>query len=209
MKTILFQGDSITDAGRDYRNYHDLGEGYAFRAAKSIRETFPDVEFEFINQGISGNRTGELFDRLNPDAISLQPDIISIMIGINDVYHRYNKRKIQTSDEQIEANYRNILIQLRKQTNAKILILSPYLLDFPDRQFIREDINRVIAIVERLAKQYADAYVPLADHFEKAVASQPEPLYYSKDAIHPTENGAALISKYYFEAIAPLIQSCL
>ena len=85
---ILFQGDSITDAGRDKRNYHHLGNGYPKYASALIKEALPDADIEFINLGISGNRTDQLFDRLYKDAIELQPDIISILIGVNDVWHR-------------------------------------------------------------------------------------------------------------------------
>ena len=79
---ILFQGDSITDAGRDRRNYHHLGSGYPKYAAELISAAHPEIDFEFIDLGISGNRTCQLFDRLYPDAITLNPDIISIMIGM-------------------------------------------------------------------------------------------------------------------------------
>ena len=116
---IVFQGDSITDAGRDKRNYHDMGNGYPKFAAQQLKEMFPDVDFEFINQGISGNRTCQLFDRLYLDAIAFEPDIITILIGVNDIWHRYGTGKIETTDEQIETNYRAILTRLKKQTNAK------------------------------------------------------------------------------------------
>ena len=85
---LLFQGDSITDAGRDKRDFHDLGNGYPKYAAELLKESNPEINFDFINLGISGNRTGQLFDRLYPDAIALQPDVISILIGINDIWHR-------------------------------------------------------------------------------------------------------------------------
>ena len=91
---ILFQGDSITDAGRDKRNYHDMGKGYPKFATELIKEAFPSTDFEFINMGISGNRTDQLFDRLYPDAIAFEPDVISILIGINDVWHRHGTGKI-------------------------------------------------------------------------------------------------------------------
>ena len=71
---ILFQGDSITDAGRDRRNYRDLGNGYPKYAADFIREQNPDIEFDFIDLGISGNRTSQLFDRVTPDFIDINPD---------------------------------------------------------------------------------------------------------------------------------------
>ena len=131
---ILFQGDSITDAGRDRRNYHHLGNGYPKFAAEIISAAHPELEFEFINFGISGNRTGQLFDRLYSDAIAFQPDIISVMIGINDVWHRYGHGNVMTRNEQIEANYRAILSDLRKYTTAKIVVISPYLLDCDDKE---------------------------------------------------------------------------
>ena len=95
---VLFQGDSITDAGRDRRNYYHLGGGYPKYAARYIKEAHPDADIEFINLGISGNRTGQLFDRLYPDAIALQPDIISVLIGINDVWHRHDHGRIATTE---------------------------------------------------------------------------------------------------------------
>ena len=81
---ILFQGDSITDAGRDKRNYHNMGLGYPKFVVEMLSAKYPDVDFEFINFGISGNRTHELFDRLYADCICFQPDVVSILIGVND-----------------------------------------------------------------------------------------------------------------------------
>ena len=204
---IVFQGDSITDAGRDKRNYHNMGNGYPKYASVLIAEAFPDTAFEFINQGISGNRTDQLFDRLYPDAIAFEPDIISILIGINDIWHRYGSGRIETTDEQIATNYRAILTRLRKQTNAKIVMLSPYLLDCDDKEQMREDLKTVLPIVRSLAEEFADAYVPLDKLFEDALKRQPEPKYYSADGVHPNANGAELIGKHYFNAIAPLIES--
>ena len=101
---ILFQGDSITDCGRDKRNYHDLGPGYPKYAAELIREGYPDIDFEFINFGIGGNRTSQLFDRLYTDGIAFQPDVISFFIGINDIWHRHDFEKIATTDEQTKIS---------------------------------------------------------------------------------------------------------
>ncbi|MBQ1259375.1 MAG: SGNH/GDSL hydrolase family protein [Clostridia bacterium] len=201
---ILFQGDSITDAGRDKRNYHQLGNGYPKFAAAHIAEAHPDTEFEFINLGISGNRTDQLFDRLYPDAIALQPDIISILIGINDIWHR--KSNILTTDAQFELNYRTILTLLRERTNAKIVMLAPYVLDAEDKEFLREDHKKIIPIVRALAEEFADVYIPLDEKFEEAVKTQPEPRFYSGDGVHPNQNGAAFIGKLYAEAIDVLLK---
>ncbi len=203
---ILFQGDSITDAGRDKRNYHNMGKGYPKYAVEFIKKEYPDMDIEFINFGISGNRTGQLFDRLYVDTIKFQPDIISILIGINDVWHRYGGERVLTTDAQIELNYRCILERIKKETNAKIIMLSPYLLDCDDKEEVREDLKTVLPIIRKLADEYADVYIPLDKHFEEALKTQPEPKYYSGDGVHPNDNGAKFIGERYAEAIRPLIE---
>ena len=202
---IVFQGDSITDAGRDKRNFHQMGNGYPKYAAQLLSEAYPDTEFEFINLGISGNRTCQLFDRLYPDAIAFDPDVISILIGVNDVWHRYGGNRIATTDAQIELNYRSILERLRKETHAKIVILCPFLLDCEDKKAIREDLGTVIPIVKRLADEFADVYIPLNEYFEEALKTQPEPKYYSGDGVHPNPNGSLFIGKIYADALKPLL----
>ena len=203
---VLFQGDSITDAGRDKRNYHDLGHGYPFYAAGLIQENHPDLDLEFINLGISGNRTSQLFDRFYPDGIAFQPDVISILIGINDIWHRYGPDLVETTDEQIALNYRKILERIKAQTNAKIIILSPYLLDADDKENMRRDLTTVLPIVRELAKEFADAYVPLDELFDEALKTQPQPLYYSPDGVHPNENGARFIAEHYAKAFASILK---
>ena len=201
---ILFQGDSITDAGRDKRNYHDLGEGYPKYAAEHIRAAHPDVDFEFINFGVSGNRTGQLFDRIYADGIAFQPDVISILIGINDVWGR-SKHNILTTDAQIALNYRCILERIKNETNAKIVVLSPFVLDAPGGDVVREDTKKLVSIVKMLADAFADVYIPLDELFEEALRSQPEPLYYSFDGFHPNENGRKFIGEIYAKAIEALL----
>ena len=206
---ILFQGDSITDAGRDFRNYHNLGAGYPYYAAEHIREEYPDVDFEFINFGISGNRTSQLFDRIYTDCIAFQPDIVSVLIGINDIWHRYGSGKIATTDEQFALNYRCILERLKKETNAKIVILAPFLLDAPGKEHMREDLKTFLPIVRELADEFADVYIPLDEKFEEALKTQPEPLYYSADGVHPNDNGRMFIGKIYAEAVSPLVKELI
>ena len=203
---IVFQGDSITDASRDKRNYHDMGSGYTRRVTEALVDRFPSIDFEFINQGISGNRSGQLFDRLHRDAMAFEPDIISVMIGINDIWHRYDKTPVRTTDEQYEANLRAILSELRTHTSAKIILLQPYLLDSEKNAHLRPDLDRMLPIVEKLADEYADAYVRLDERFAEAMKTQPQPCYYSCDGVHPASTGAALIAECYLEAIVPLIE---
>ncbi|MBQ8407885.1 MAG: SGNH/GDSL hydrolase family protein [Clostridia bacterium] len=204
---ILFQGDSITDAGRDKRNYHHMGMGYPKFAAALIEAAYPDVEIEFINFGISGNRTSELFDRLYSDCIAFQPDVVSILIGVNDVWHRYGGNKIATTDEQIALNYKCILERLKKETNAKILMLQPYT-EGEKQAHMRTDVEKVKLIVNDLAEKYADAYVK-TDDLMHADENYGKPDYFTPDGVHPNPTGAAFIAKHYLEAISPLIDEIL
>ena len=203
---ILFQGDSVTDGGRDKRNYYNMGNGYPKYASKLIADAHPEIEFEFINLGISGNRTSQLFDRLHPDALALQPDIVSILIGVNDVWHRQSVVPVLTSDEQIELNYRMILTNIRKHTNAKIMMIAPYLIEREDKAQVRAELDHVItSIIRPLADEFADVYVPLNEYMDEAEKTQSEPKHYSADGVHPNQNGAEFIGKLYAEAIEKLL----
>ena len=204
---IVFQGDSITDASRDRRNYRDMGKGYPKYASEKLAAECPEIEFDFINFGISGNRTCQLFDRLYEDGLAFEPDVISILIGINDIWHRYGSHKIATTDEQIATNYRAILERIKRETNAKIMMLSPYLLDCEDKETMREDLPSVLKIIRDLAEEFADVYVDLEEEFAKALPNQPEPKFYSRDGVHPNENGARFIGGLYAEALKPLLKS--
>ena len=202
---ILFQGDSVTDAGRDRSDPHDMGNGYPRFASAMIQDSFPDTELEFVNLGIGGNRTEHLVERLETDFIEIQPDIVSIMIGVNDVWHHYS-HGIETSDEQFEQNYRAVLDAIKTRTSARILMIQPFLLETvdPAKQAYTEELARKQAIVKKLADEYADAYLPLDEilHAE----TEEEPAYYAADGVHPTPDGACFIGEAYLGAIAKLIE---
>ena len=203
---ILFQGDSVTDAGRDRSDPSDMGNGYPRFASAMMQDSFSDTEFEFINLGISGNRTEHLVDRLESDFIEIQPDIVSIMIGINDVWHHYAHDMVETTDEQFETNYRTVLDAIKSRTNARILLVQPFLLETvdPAKQILCEELARKQAIVKRLADEYADAYLPLDEVLH--AMNEEEPSYYSADGVHPTPDGACCIGEAYLGAIVPLIE---
>ena len=110
-----------------------------------------------------------------------------------------------TTDDQLILNYRTILTELKAKTNAKIMILSPYLLDCDDKDAMREDLNRVLPRISELAREFADVYVPLDEHFAKAIPLAPTKMYYSGDGVHPNANGAEFIGKLYAEAIEALL----
>ncbi len=204
---ILFQGDSVTDARRDRSNIHDMGDGYPRYASAMLNDAFPHVEFEFVNLGISGNRTEHLVERLQGDFLDIKADIVSVLIGINDVWHHYS-HGIETTDEQFEDRLTCVL-QSVKETGAKLLLIQPFLLEevYQGDPAIADELRRKQAICKQLADRYADAYLPL-DAILHTTASEPQ-TYYSADGVHPTPDGACFIGEAYLEAISPLIETLI
>ena len=199
---ILFQGDCITDAGRDRSNIHDLGGGYPKYTAEKIKAAYPDADIEFIDLGISGNRAENLRDRWTEDAIAHQPDVISILIGVNDTWHRAANKDWMPHDY-FEECYRGILERLKKETNAKIIILEQFLLPVPDKEFFHIDLDPKIQITRKLAREYADVFIPLDGIFAAAAVEEPA-TEFAADGVHPTAKGAELIAEHYLAAFKKL-----
>ena len=202
---VLFQGDSITDMGRNRDDIHEMGNGYPLYASKLLKEKYPDAEF--INLGISGNRTRDLVERWDTDCIEIQPDLVSILIGINDTWRAFDSND-PTDNETFERNYRNILERTKKETNAKILILEPFLTEAdPNKACFRPDLDPKILIVRKLAREYADAFIPLDGLIAAGCVGKDghEPSFYAPDSVHPSPEGASYIAKYYADAAEKLI----
>lgn len=204
---LLFQGDSITDWGRSYEDPHLLGEGYVKFAAQFLQEAYPQVEFEFINLGISGNQTKSLVDRLDRDFIDIQPDIVSILIGINDVWHHAEDRS-WIPDDVFEERYRTVLQAIKDKTNAKIMMMEPFLIPVEDKLYFREDLYKKIEIERKLAREYADVYMP-TDGLLAAAYIGNDPVAFAADGVHPTAYGAEYIAKLYCQYIKTIIDSML
>lgn len=200
---ILFQGDSITDANRNYEDYYDLGTGYSFYAARNLREKYPDVDFEFINRGINGNQTKDLVERLQEDFVDIQPDIVSILIGVNDTWHHSEKRDWIPNDV-FESRYRTVLSTIKEKTHAKIMMLEPFLIPVEDKLYFREDLDFKIDIERKLAREFADVYLP-TDGLLSSEFIGNNPTDYAADGVHPTKKGAQFIGGLYARYISKLI----
>lgn len=202
---ILFQGDSITDADRNRENMHDLGNGYPKYAAKYLADYFPAIDFEFIDLGISGNQTIDLVNRLESDFIDIQPDIVSILIGVNDTWHRAENRE-WLSDEEFEQRYRTVLDAIKKETTAKIVMLEQFLLPSEDKLYFREDLDPKIQIVRKLAREYADLFIPL-DGILAAACIKTDWKAFSEDGVHLTYGiGADFVGHIYADYVAEVIE---
>ncbi|HHT36676.1 MAG: SGNH/GDSL hydrolase family protein [Candidatus Wallacebacter cryptica] len=201
--TVLFQGDSITDCGRDRNDPDSLGRGYALMAAGMFSALYPEHKVKFINRGISGNRTEHLVARWQADCIDLQPDFVSIMIGINDVWHAYNKRIETVSIDQFTANYRHILNLTREHLDAEILLMEPYVLHIPeDRMLWREDLDPKREAVRKLAQEFDAIVIPMDEIFQAVAADDPG--FWCPDGVHPAPAGHGLIAKAWLEAVKAL-----
>jgi len=197
---VLFQGDSITDAGRSYEDNSQLGGGYAGMAAAWLSALHPDMEIEFLNRGISGNRVKDLKSRWQTDCIDLSPTWVSIMIGINDTWRRFDSND-PTSAEAYEDDYCWILNNLRENLDAGIIILEPFVLPVPDdRRGWRADLDPKIDAARRLARQFDAVYVPLDGIFAEA-ATRREASFWAADGVHPSPAGHALIAQSWLKAV--------
>lgn len=198
-QTILFQGDSITDAGRSREDLTNMGHGYAFMASAMVQAAYPGLGLRFINRGISGNRAADLKARWQQDCLDLKPDWVSILIGINDTWRRYD-RNSPTSTEAYAENYRAILTQC-KDAGMGIIICEPFLLPTPeDRAVWREDLDPKIDAARALAREFADVYVPFDGLFAQAALSQ-EMAYWLPDGVHPSPAGHALMAETWMNAV--------
>lgn len=201
---ILFQGDSITDAGRDRSDPHNLGNGYPAKVADILREAYPDVDFEFINLAISAEQTKDVLKRVQSDIIDIKPDLVTILLGVNDTWHHLEDKNWVPA-ERFEANYRGILEAI-KQTGAKLVMLEQYILPAPNMEGFHPDIDEKIFITRKLAREYADRFVPLDGLFASACV-QEDALYWTQEGVHPTDEGHVLIADYLTDAIGDIIEN--
>ncbi len=199
-QVILFQGDSITDCGRDREDITSLGKGYPSVVAKLYQTLFPDTSVTFVNKGISGNRVKDLLARYEEDFKAIQPDYLSILIGINDTWRRYDSND-PTSTEEFEQNYRELLGRVKKDLpECKIIIIEPFVLNsLPDRASWREDLDPKIQVVRKLAKEFADYYIPLDGIYAKKEVEAYSCKQLAEDGVHPTALGHSIIAEEYLK----------
>lgn len=202
--TILFQGDSITDALRGYEP-EGLGQGYARMCITALKALYPDYELTCYNRGISGNRIPDLVDRWQEDCIDLKPDLVSILIGVNDTWHSHGVGYFGgVSNEDFEIGYRKILEQTKK-TGAKIVMIEAFA--FHHQSFSEEwrdgDFNTKIMITRKLAREYADAYIPMDGiYYANTLEYTPEEI--SEDGVHPTTLGHRILAKEWLKAVGAI-----
>ncbi|MBS3734616.1 MAG: SGNH/GDSL hydrolase family protein [Phycisphaerae bacterium] len=201
-QTVLFQGDSITDAQRSVADEADLGHGYAAMAAATFQAAAPDRNVRFLNRGVGGNRVADLKARWSDDCIALKPDWVSILIGVNDTWRAFDQ-KDPTSTEQYAGDYRHILTRTRDELGARLILCEPFVLPAFEADYAawRADLDPRIHAVRELAREFDALLVPFDGLLAAAACKQP-PAFWAGDGVHPTRPGHALMARAWLAAVS-------
>lgn len=197
---ILFQGDSITDTGRNRETAQTpnlrstLGSGYAWMAGSQLLVDHPKQDLKIYNRGISGNKVPDLAARWDEDCLNLKPDLLSILIGVNDYWHRRTGRYDGTL-EIYETGYRELLERtLKALPHVKLVLCEPFALKcgkVDDSWF--PDLDGYRAVAKKMSEEFKTVFVPFQDLFDRAVAYA-DPAEWAADGVHPSPSGAALMA---------------
>lgn len=211
--TILFQGDSITDGnrGRTDDPNHIMGHGYAFSIASRLGADYPDRNLKFINKGVSGNTVSDLVSRWQEDTLRLKPDLVSVLVGVNDVFFELKNNRASFA-EHFETALKELLTITYKQLPNTLFVLGePFVLPVG---MVKENLDKWTAaiqqpqhIVKKLSKEFNTVFVGYQQVFQDACKKAP-PDYWIWDGIHPTVPGHELMAREWIRTVGerlPLI----
>lgn len=205
--TFVFQGDSITDGnrGRNLDPNHIMGHGYAYSVASRIGADFPEVGFMFYNRGISGNKITDLQKRWETDTLNLKPDVLSILIGINDTGATINKPTEATTIEEFERIYRSLLTDCRAVNPDILFVLGiPFVYPVGKRienfELWRDDTVNRQAAVRKLAGEFDAVLIDYPAVFDKAIQKAPIE-YWIWDGVHPTVFAHELMAREWMKQV--------
>lgn len=207
MRTLLFQGDSITDATRN-RNLPDhLGAGYVNMVAGALNFRYPHLKLQILNRGNSGNRTKDLLKRWQTDCLDLSPTWLSLYIGINNTWRKYDQND-PTPAEVFEAELSSLIQQALQNgvQSDNIVLLEPFLLDEPagTKSTWFDDLQPKQNIVRKLSEQHRTRWIPLQALFNDALERAPA-AWWTPDGVHPTPAGHYLIAQAWLRTMEDLI----
>ena len=206
---VLFQGDSITDAGRRKEQYYanqsgGMGTGYVLQAAGMLLKSHPGKNYRCYNRGISGHKVFQLANRWDDDCLNLKPDILSILIGVNDYWHMLNGRYDGTV-EVYENDYRKLLDRTKKALpNVRLIIGEPFAV--AGGRAINEKwkaFDAYRAVAKQIASDYDAVFLPYHSVFEEALKLAPVD-YWCPDGVHPSIAGANLMGATWMEGFGKL-----
>jgi lysophospholipase L1-like esterase len=205
---FLFQGDSITDGnrGRDEDPNHILGHGYCFAVSSRIGADFPGHKFQFINRGISGNSVGDLEKRWQTDTLDLNPDVLSLLVGINDVNALVEGKGKALDAGVFERIYRKLLTSCKEQNPDLLIVLGlPFFFASGWRKEQYEKwhpptLERT-EVIRQIAADFNAVLVDYPRVFKEAQQRAPID-YWIWDGVHPTAFGHELMAREWIKQVS-------
>jgi len=206
---ILFQGDSITDASRKKdaesasvpNQQPGMGNGYAWLAGSELLVSRPELGLKIYNRGISGNKVFQLADRWQADCLELKPDVLSILIGVNDIWHSL-KGTYDGTVQKYETDYLALIERTKLALpGVKLILCEPFVLRcgaVTDSWFPGFENYRAAA--RRVAERNRAVFVPFQTMFDEAIKYAP-PEHWAADGVHPSPAGAALMASAWLRAV--------
>ena len=200
---ILFQGDSITDAIRSRELEEYMGSGYATMVAGELGCKYPG-ECEFVNRGISGNRIVDIYARIKCDIINLKPDVMSLLIGVNDVWHETGDSPNGVDADKFYKVYDMLIDEIKTALpDIKIMILEPFCLlcdGIKDNwNYFSTEIPKRAEMAKKIAEKHNLKFVPIQQKLDDACKNAPS-TYWLRDGVHPTAPGHNLIKNEWLKA---------
>jgi lysophospholipase L1-like esterase len=189
----VFIGDSVTDCGRLVEPPY--GDGYVYNIANSGR-----LKGEIINVGTSGHRLIDLENRWNTDVLAHKPTLVSVAIGINDTWRRYDDND-PTSTEDFEERYRRVLSATQADGNPKLVLCEPFLLSVREEMNTwREDLDPKIAVVHKMASEFGATLIRFDQRFNE-LAQEISMLELADDGIHPSKLGHQIMADLWLQTV--------
>jgi len=201
-QTLLFIGDSITDADRNRQCYKPFGFGYVHFVANTLLAKYPTCNLKIINRGINGNTITDLKNRWQRDCIDHKPDILSVLIGVNDVWRQFEGEEELPQAvfaDEYETTYRQLLNDVKEKCNSRLVICEPFMFcdDLINPMF--QELRRYIEAVRRIAADFDAVLVPMQKRIDEQIKEMP-PQKWSLDMVHPHIWAHAWIAQQWLSA---------
>lgn len=198
--SIVFIGDSITDAGRLDAAYKPFGYGYVHFVAYSLLAKYTEYNLSIINTGISGDTIVDLYYRWERDCLHHTPDVLSVLIGINDVFRQYTGRLDEAVlIDEYQLTYKRLLSLVKEKYNCQLILIEPFMFCNDKANPTYKALQQYIQVVHALAEEFDAVLVPLQELIDKKIKEVP-PEKFSEDMVHPYVWAHAWIAQQWFEA---------
>ena len=199
-QTILFVGDSITDAERT-GTAPPYGTGYVALVRNLLLARYPELGLSIVNHGVGGDTTRDLAARWERDVVAVRPDWLVCMIGINDVWRAFGGIASQAVPlPEYTTRLRTLLDRARQATGARLILMTPYMIEPNLAQPMRRQMDVYGAAVREIAEQYDAVFVDTQAAFD-AVLQTTLPSAWAEDQIHPNGPGHAVIALAFLRAV--------